>query len=73
MPPRKRFSGDALCQLLSRHGFVRVRQKGSHVVMQQGRANSTKTVIIPMHKDLKPGTLGSIIRQSGLPRSLFDE
>ncbi len=40
--------------------------------MQKMPANGTITVPIPMHKDLKPGTLGSIVRQSKLDRSLFE-
>jgi len=72
MPPRKKFSGAAICSLLEKHGFSSVRQKGSHRVMQKKTKNQTITVPVPMHKDLKPGTLGSIIRQSQLDRSLFE-
>jgi len=72
MPPRRRFSGSELCRLLEKHGFVKVRQKGSHRIMQTRIGESTRTVPVPMHQDLKPGTLASIIRQSGLKRSLFE-
>lgn len=72
MPPRKKFSGEALCRLLEAHGFVKVRQKGSHRIMQKREEASTITVPVPMHKDLKTGTLASIIRQSQLERSLFE-
>jgi predicted RNA binding protein YcfA (HicA-like mRNA interferase family) len=54
------------------HGFEEIRQKGSHIVMQKKSGNSTITVPIPNHDELKIGTLQSIIRQSGLPRSLFE-
>jgi predicted RNA binding protein YcfA (HicA-like mRNA interferase family) len=67
MPPRKKFSGEALCRLLEDHGFVKVRQKGSHRIMQRREESSTITVPVPMHKDLKPGTLASIVRQSQQP------
>jgi predicted RNA binding protein YcfA (HicA-like mRNA interferase family) len=40
--------------------------------MQKREDGTTITVPVPMHKDLKPGTLSSIIRQSRLPRDLFD-
>lgn len=33
----------------------------------------TTTVPVPNHKDLKTGTLSSIIRQSSLSRRLFEE
>ena len=72
MPKRKVFSGQSACDLLGQHGFVSVRQKGSHRVMQKKEGSGTITVPIPMHKELKPGTLGSIIRQSRLDRSLFE-
>ncbi|MDE0284881.1 MAG: type II toxin-antitoxin system HicA family toxin, partial [Gammaproteobacteria bacterium] len=34
--------------------------------------DSTVTVPVPDHKELRTGTLMSIIRQSELPRSLFE-
>jgi len=39
--------------------------------MQKRMAGTTVTVIVPNHKELKAGTLASIIRQSGLDRNLF--
>jgi predicted RNA binding protein YcfA (HicA-like mRNA interferase family) len=62
----------ALCAILAQHGFVAVRQRGSHIVMQKQVPGSTITVPVPNHTDLKAGTLLSIIRQSGLSRSLFE-
>jgi predicted RNA binding protein YcfA (HicA-like mRNA interferase family) len=50
MPPRKKFSGAAVCRLLEQHGFAAVRQKGSHCVMQKKSLNGTITVPIPMTK-----------------------
>ena len=41
--------------------------------MQKAEANQTVTVPIPDHRELRAGTLMSIIRQSRLPRSLFEE
>jgi predicted RNA binding protein YcfA (HicA-like mRNA interferase family) len=40
--------------------------------MQKKEGAGTITVPVPLHKELKPGTLGSIIRQSQLPRTLFE-
>ena len=62
-----------MCALLARNGFMEVRQKGSHCIMQKRELTSTITVPVPMHTDLKPGTLASIIRQSQLPKQMFDE
>lgn len=60
-----------MCALLQQHGFAAVRQKGSHCVMQKKIALGTITVPVPLHDDLKLGTLSSIIRQSQLDRTLF--
>ena len=65
-------SGTKVCAVLARHGFVEVRRRGSHVVMQRSEEEGTTTVPVPDHKELRMGTLRSIIRQSGLPRSEFE-
>jgi predicted RNA binding protein YcfA (HicA-like mRNA interferase family) len=67
------FSGSAVIKLLASHGFVEVRRRGSHVVMQKRLPEGTITVPVPEHKELRSGTLASIIRQSQLPRSLFEQ
>lgn len=66
------FSGNKVCQILESHGFQEVRRKGSHIVMQKQITGSTITVPIPDHKEIKAGTLMSIIRQSGVHRSEFE-
>ena len=40
--------------------------------MQKRTADSTVTVPVPLHTELKRGTLMSIIRQSGLARRHFE-
>jgi predicted RNA binding protein YcfA (HicA-like mRNA interferase family) len=48
---------------LERDGFVVHHVTGSHYIMKKGK----QRVTVPYHnKDLKPGTLKSIIEQSGL-------
>jgi predicted RNA binding protein YcfA (HicA-like mRNA interferase family) len=49
-----------------------VRRRGSHIVMQKRTDDSTITVPVPDHKELRIGTLHSIIRQSQLPREVFE-
>jgi predicted RNA binding protein YcfA (HicA-like mRNA interferase family) len=58
--------------ILEAHGFREVRRRGSHVVMQKRTSDSTITVPVPDHKELRIGTLQSIIRQSRLARELFE-
>ena len=65
-------SGREVRQILEAHGFTFVRQRGSHMVLQLKSGGSTVTVVVPDHTQLKTGTLRSIIRQCGLPRSLFE-
>lgn len=66
-------SGREVCAILAQNGFVKVRQRGSHIIMQLKSDETTITVPVPDHKEVRFGTLQSIIRQSGLPRSLFEE
>jgi len=66
-------SGHAVCEVLERFGFRRVRQRGSHIVMQRTGEFGTVTVPVPAHKELCIGTLRSIIRQSGIPREEFED
>jgi len=65
-------SGRDVCRILEQHGFQIVRQRGSHIVMQRRTDTGTLTVPIPDHAEIKIGTLQSIIRQSGMPRSVFE-
>jgi predicted RNA binding protein YcfA (HicA-like mRNA interferase family) len=66
------FSGQEVCAILIRHGFIEVRQRGSHIVMQKQLADSTITVPVPNHSEIRIGTLQSIIRQSGIAKSEFE-
>lgn len=65
-------SGRDVCRILEQNGFSEVRRRGSHIVMQKRIAETTVTVPVPDHDELRIGTLASIIRQSGVPRSNFE-
>lgn len=60
MPARK------LITILLKSGFAAVRQSGSHRSYYNSRTK--KLVVVPMHngKDLPPGTVKSIFKQSGI-------
>jgi predicted RNA binding protein YcfA (HicA-like mRNA interferase family) len=66
-------SGREVCRILQQHGFVEVRRRGSHIVMQRRTDAGNVTVPIPDHHELAIGTLLSIIRQSGVTRADFEE
>lgn len=55
-----------MVRALERAGFHLERQKGSHMVYV-GAAGS-RTVVVPRHSTLKPGTVSAILRAAGLSR-----
>jgi len=65
-------SGKDVCIILEKHGFNKVRMRGSHIVMQKKLSEGTITVPVPDHHEIRIGTLQSIIRQSGISRSEFE-
>ena len=65
-------SGKQVCNILSRHGFVEMRQRGSYIVMQKHLSDTTITIPVPDHSELRIGTLQSIIRQLGVSKSEFE-
>lgn len=57
-----------MIKVLEKAGFRFVRQKGSHRLYRKGDLRIT----VPYHnKDLKPGTLQSILRQTGIKKEEF--
>ncbi|HWC93366.1 MAG TPA: type II toxin-antitoxin system HicA family toxin, partial [Pseudolabrys sp.] len=67
-------SGREVVRALTKAGFVVDRIAGSHHVMVFP-GDPTRTVTVPVHagRDLKPGTLRSIIRQTRLTVEEFSE
>ena len=63
MPTLHGVRPDAAVRALERLGFSRVRQRGSHLVMQKVTTAGTYTCPVPMHNRVVPvGTLKSIIK-----------
>ena len=62
-------------RILLRHGFELDRQSGTSHRVYKGRiGGSTRLMVVACHSendDIKPGTLSSMIRQSGLPKRTF--
>ena len=67
MPKLPRPSGAAIIRALERLGFTRIRQTGSHVVMRRG----PKGCVVPMHSEVKVGTLAGILRQADVSPDEF--
>jgi predicted RNA binding protein YcfA (HicA-like mRNA interferase family) len=67
MPKLPRTSGAAIVKALERLGFVKLRQSGSHVIMRRG----PKGCVVPMHSEVKVGTLAGILRQADISADEF--
>ena len=61
-------SGKELIRALRRAGFMVLRQKGSHVSLEKRTAAGYWRTIVPMHREIRPGTLSDILNQSGLSK-----
>jgi predicted RNA binding protein YcfA (HicA-like mRNA interferase family) len=60
----KTFSGSRIAQALRRIGYVVDHQRGSHIFMHNLEKNIS--VVIPNHKEIKKGTLHSILKKVNL-------
>ena len=64
MPKLRRISGDEAIRALERLGFVRIRQRGSHVVLKRQTPAGEVGCAVPVHRELASGTLRGILRQA---------
>jgi len=64
-------SGQEVIKILSKAGFTKLGQKGSHVILVKEVDGRKLKPVVPLHKELATGTLLSIIRQAGLTREDF--
>ncbi len=62
-------NGVEAVRALKRLGFVQLRQTGSHLILRK----DNRTVVVPQHKPIKPGTLKGVIEQAGLTLEEFVE
>lgn len=67
MPKLPHLSRAETIRALEKLGFVSVRQKGSDVVLRR----NDKGCVVPMHKELKTGTLAGILRQADISSEEF--
>jgi predicted RNA binding protein YcfA (HicA-like mRNA interferase family) len=73
--PSLKCSFGEFIEIIERNGFILHRQSGtSHAIYRREHAGDVWSVVIAAHSikdEIKPGTLQSMIRQSGLPKRLF--
>ena len=67
MPKLPRVSGIEALRAPQKLGFEKVRQRGSHRVIRRG----SKSCVIPMHSELKVGTLSGALRQAEISPEEF--
>jgi predicted RNA binding protein YcfA (HicA-like mRNA interferase family) len=60
-------NGSEAVRALRRAGYETLRQTGSHLIMRK----NGRTVVVPQHKPIKPGTLKGMIEQAGLTLEEF--
>ncbi len=63
MPRMPRISSKEAIRALERLGFEQVRQTGSHVVMKKEAEEGEIGCVVPLHRELKVGTLSGILKQ----------
>lgn len=62
MPRLPRLSSREAIRALERLGFEQIRQRGSHIVLRRGSV----TCVVPQRRELKLGTLSSILHQADI-------
>lgn len=70
--PLKKISGKECLKILcNKFNFKIVRQRGSHVLIKKEIKEVHIGTVIPMHKELKIGTLKAIIQQAKISEEEF--
>jgi len=64
-------SSDKLIKLLKDLGFEFTRQKGSHISLHKKTSEEIILVVVPKKKEIKKGTLLSILKKAHLNREEF--
>ena len=66
-------SGIEVIKRLKKAGFIATRQKGSHVRLEKYMSDKTIKLTVPLHSELKKGTLNRIIKDAGLTLEEFEK
>ena len=66
-------SGIEVIKCLKKSSFIATRQKGSHVRLEKFDGEKTIKITVPLHPELKKGTLNRIIKDAGLTLEEFDQ
>ncbi len=66
-------SGLDVIKRLKKAGFIATRQKGSHIRLEKFAGEKTIKLTVPLHKEMKKGTLLRIIKDSELTVEEFEK
>ena len=67
-----KLSGEEVIKILIRHfGFKVSRQKGSHVTLVKYVSGRKITTVVPLHDELKPGTLLGVLKLAEVKKEDF--
>lgn len=73
MPRLPRISGSEAVRILERLGFFQTRQTGSHIVMKKPIPEGEIVCVVPLHRELKIGTLSGVLKQAKVTHDEFIE
>jgi len=73
VPKLRKVSGKKAIQILEKLGFARVRQRGSHVVLKKSTSDGNVGCVVPLHRELKIGTLRGILKQANINVEEFEK
>ncbi len=70
----KKISGKECLKILcNKLGFSIARQKGSHVILKKETPEGRVGTVVPMHTELKIGTLKNILKLGKISENEFSE
>jgi len=71
VPELPKLAGKKVILILERLGFAQVRQRGSHVILKRATPEGERGCVVPLHREVKSGTLQGILRQAGIAHDEF--
>jgi len=66
-------SGLDVIKRLKKVGFIATRQKGSHIRLEKYDCGKMIKITVPLHREIKRGTLTRIIKDAGLTLEKFEQ
>ncbi len=74
MPALRKVSGKECLKILcNKFGFQTVRQRGSHVLIKKETSEGKIGTVVPMHDELRIGTLKAILKQAQVNEEEFSK